>query len=105
MGSGYNLDVKGDVGYFEEITLGVNEESNWWFQWEFDARHWQRMSFVPTDRGTVTIVSEWIEHDVSQDRWGTHENVTLWVRLRNDSGEVVSVTPTVFVAPTRYRRP
>ena len=49
-------------------------------------------------------VSEWIEHDVSQDKWGTHEAVTLWVRLRNDSGSVVSVTPTVFVAPTRYRR-
>jgi len=30
--------------------------------------------------------------------------VTLWVRLRNDSGDVISVTPTVFVAPTRYRR-
>ena len=101
---GFRLDVTGDVGYFEEISLAAGEESSWWFQWAFDDRHWQRMSFVPVGRGTVTIVSEWIEHDVSQDKWGTHEAVTLWVRLRNDSGSVVSVTPTVFVAPTRYRR-
>ena len=62
------------------------------------------MSFVPARRGTVTMVAEWVEHDVSQDKWGTHATVTLWVRLRNDSGDVISVTPTVFVAPTRYRR-
>jgi hypothetical protein len=101
---GYNLDVTGDVGYFEDISLGPGEESNWWFQWDFDERHWQRMSFVPARRGTVTTVAEWVEHDVSQDKWGTHETVTLWVRLRNDSGDVISVTPTVLVAPTRYRR-
>ena len=105
MAAGYNLDVTGDVGYFEDIALGADEESSWWFQWDFDVRHWQRMSFVPAGRGTVTIVSEWVEHDVSQDKWGTHETVTLWVRLRNDSGEVISVTPTVLLAPTRYRRP
>jgi hypothetical protein len=102
MAAGYNLDVTGDVGYFEDLTLGVGE-STWWFKWDFDERHWQRMSFVPTGRGTVTIVSEWIEHDVRHDKWGTHETVVLWVRLRNDSGEPITVTPTVFVAPTRYR--
>jgi hypothetical protein len=62
------------------------------------------MSFGPTGRGTVRIVSEWVEHDVTQDKRGTHETETLWVRLRNDSGEVISVTPTVFFTPTRYRR-
>ena len=105
MSTGYNLDTTGDVGYFEDILLGTGEESNWWFTWDFDARHWQRMSFVPRRRGTVTIVSEWVEHDVSQDRYGTHETVTLWVRLRNDSGEPVTVAPIVFLTPTRYRRP
>jgi hypothetical protein len=30
--------------------------------------------------------------------------VVLWVQLRNDSGEPITVRPTVFVAPTRYRR-
>ena len=105
MAAGYNLDVTGDVGYFEDITLSADEESRWWFHWDFDVRHWQRMSFVPTGRGTVTILSEWVEHDVSQDKWGTHETVTLWVRLRNDSDDVITVTPTVFLAPTRYRRP
>jgi hypothetical protein len=68
MAAGYDLDVTGDVGYFEDLTLGVGE-SRWWFKWDFDERHWQRISFVPTRRGTVTIVSEWIEHDVRQDKW------------------------------------
>jgi hypothetical protein len=103
MAAGYDLDVTGDVGYFEDLTLGVGE-SRWWFKWDFDERHWQRISFVPTRRGTVTIVSEWIEHDVRQDKWGTQETVVLWVQLRNDSGEPITVRPTVFVAPTRYRR-
>lgn len=103
MAAGYNLDVTGDVGYFEDITLGAGDESRWGFRWEFDERHWQRMSFMPRD-GVVTIVSEWFEHHVSQDKWGTHETITLWVHLRNDSGDVMTVTPTVFVAPTRYRR-
>jgi hypothetical protein len=57
MATGYNLDQTGDVGYFEDITLGPNEESRWWFHWEFDERHWQRRSFVPVGRGIVTIVS------------------------------------------------
>jgi hypothetical protein len=104
MAAGYNLDQTGDVGYFEAITLSPDEESRWWFRWDFDERHWQRMSFVPVGRGIVTIVSEWVEHDVSQDKWGTHDTIALWVRLRNDSGEVITVRPTVFVAPTRYRR-
>lgn len=104
MAAGYNLDVTGDVGYFEAITLGPGEEARWWFQWQFDERHWQRMSFMPTGDGVVTIVSEWFEHDISQDKWGTHDSYTLWVHLRNDSGDVITVTPTVLVAPTRYRR-
>jgi hypothetical protein len=104
MASGYNLDVQGDVGYFEDITLGANSESVWWFAWEFDARHWQRMSFVPVEDGSVTIVSEWVTLDVSQDKWGERRITTLWARLRNDTGAVVTVTPTVFVAPSRYRR-
>jgi hypothetical protein len=104
MAAGYDLDQTGDVGYFEDITLGPDEEAQWWFSWDFDERHWQRMSFVPVGRGIVTIASEWVERDVSQDKWGTHDTVVLWVRLRNDSGEVITVRPTVFVAPTRYRR-
>lgn len=105
MATGYNLDVNGDIGYFEEITLGPGEEGRWWFQWAFDERHWQRMSFMPTRDGVITVVSEWFEHDVTQDKWGSHDTYTLWAHLRNDSGEVITVTPTVFVAPTRYRRP
>jgi hypothetical protein len=54
--------------------------------------------------GRVTIVSEWIEHDVSQDKWGQHETTTLWVRLRNDYPEVVTIAPIVLVAPTRFRQ-
>jgi hypothetical protein len=61
------------------------------------------MSFVPVGPGVVTIVSEWFEREVRQDRLGTHETVILWTRLRNDSGEVVTLTPTVVVAPSRYR--
>jgi hypothetical protein len=105
MAAGYNLDVTGDVGYFEDITLAAGEEARWWFQWAFDERHWQRMSFMPARDGIVTIVREWFEHDITQDKWGEHETVTLWVQLRNDTGETIRVTPTVFVAPTRYRRP
>ena len=60
MAAGYNLDQTGDVGYFEDITLGPDGESRWWFRWDFDDRHWQRMSFVPMGRGVVTIVSEWV---------------------------------------------
>jgi hypothetical protein len=104
MAAGYNLDVRGDVGFFEDITLGPNAESVWWFAWGFDARHWQRMSFTPVDEGTITIVSEWVTHDVSHDKWGEHEITTLWVRLRNDTDAVVTVAPTVLVAPSRYRR-
>jgi hypothetical protein len=58
MAAGYTLDQTGDVGYFEDITLGPHEEAQWWFPWDFDARHWQRMSFVPVGRGLVTIVAE-----------------------------------------------
>lgn len=29
MVAGYNLDQTGDVGYFEDITLGPDEESRW----------------------------------------------------------------------------
>lgn len=104
MAAGYNLDVQGDVGYFDDITLGSNAESVWWFAWDFDGRHWQRMSFVPRDAGTVTIVSEWVTHDVSQDKWGQHETTTLWARLRNETVGVLTVTPTVFLAPSRFRR-
>jgi hypothetical protein len=32
MAAGYNIDVTGDVGYFEDIALGADEESSWWFQ-------------------------------------------------------------------------
>jgi hypothetical protein len=104
MAAGYRLDVTSDVGYFEDITLEPGDEATWGFRWEFDERHWQRMSFLPVRDGIVTIVAEWFERDVTQDKWGTHEVVTLWVQLRNDTGEVIAVRPTVLVAPTRYRR-
>ena len=100
--AGYNLDVTGDVGYFEDITLAPSSETVWWFTWDFDDRHWQRMSFVPRGEGRVTILSEWVTHEISQDKWGEHEKTTLWVRLRNDYDEAVTVAPTVFVAPTKY---
>jgi hypothetical protein len=61
------------------------------------------MSFVPVGRGVVTIVSEWFERDVQQDRTGTHATVILWTRLRNDSDDVITVIPTVVVTPSRYR--
>ena len=104
MAAGYNLDTTGDVGYFEDITLGAGKEARWWFAWDFDERHWQRMSFMPVGDGIVTIVSESFEHDVTQDKWGRHDTYTLKVRLRNDTGADVTVTPIVFVAPTTYRR-
>jgi hypothetical protein len=47
------------------------------FRPDFDERHWQRMSFVPMSRGVVTIVSERVERDVSQDKWGTHVTIVL----------------------------
>ena len=103
MAAGYNLDVRGDVGYFDDLTLGPGEESVWWFAWDFDARHWHRMSFTPIDDGTVTIVREWVTLDVSLDKWGERRVTTLWAHLRNESGEVLTVTPTVFLAPSRYR--
>lgn len=62
------------------------------------------MSFVPVGRGVVTVVAEWFERDVRQDKWGTHETVILWTRLRNESGDVITVLPSVLVAPSRYRR-
>jgi hypothetical protein len=62
------------------------------------------MSFAPVDGGMITIVSEWITHDVSHDKWGEHEVTTLWVHLRNETAAVVTVAPMVLVAPTRYRR-
>jgi hypothetical protein len=101
--AGWNLDAQTDVGYFDHITLGPNEEAVWWFAWAFDSRHWQRTSFAPVGEGRVTIVSEWIEHDISQDKWGQHEITTLWVRLRNDYPAVVTIAPVALVAPTRFR--
>ena len=105
MAAGYNLDTTGDLGLGDDFTIGAGQEIGLACRWDFDARHWQRMSFVPASEGTVTIVREWVERDVRQDKWGTHVTVTLWTRLRNEGGDVVTVTPTVFVAPTRYRRP
>lgn len=102
MAAGFNLDVTGDVGYFEDLTLKPHAERNFWFRWDFDDRHWQRMSFVPVGEGRVTIVSEWVTHEVSLDKWGEHRQTTLWVRLRNDYGQVLTVTPIVFVAPSTY---
>ena len=52
----------------------------------------------------MTIVAAWVEHEVSHEKWGTHDTIVPWVLLRNDSGAVSTVRPTVFVAPTRYRR-
>jgi hypothetical protein len=69
--AGWNLDAQTDVGYVDHITLGPNEEAVWWFAWAFDSRHWQRMSFAPVGEGRVTIVSKWIEHDISQDKRGS----------------------------------
>jgi hypothetical protein len=46
---------------------------------------------------------EWIEHDISQDKWGQHEITTLWAGLRNDYPQVVAIAPTARVAPTRFR--
>ncbi len=102
--AGWSLDQRVDVGYYDEITLGPGEESSWWFTWSFDSRHWQRMSFTPVSEGRITILSEWIEHDVSQDKWGQHQTTVLWVRLRNDYHAVVTVAPTVLVTPSRYRQ-
>ena len=101
--AGWNLDSKVDVAYYDEITIGPREEAVWWFTWDFDSRHWQRMSFVPISEGRVTIVAEWAEHDVRQDKWGQHSTTTLWVHLRNDYDAVVTVAPSVLVAPTRFR--
>lgn len=103
--AGFNKDVTGDVGYFDELTLDPGSETVWWFTWDFDDRHWQRLSFVPVGEGRVTIVDEWVTHEVSQDKWGQHEKTTLWARLRNDYPDVVTVKATVFVAPTRYQAP
>jgi hypothetical protein len=101
--AGFNLDQNCDVGYCDALTIGGGAEIDLACRWDFDERHWQRMSFVPVGRGVVTIVSEWFERDVRQDRLGTHETVILWTRLRNDSGEVITVIPTVVVTPSRYR--
>ena len=104
MAAGFNLDQSCDVGYCDDLTIAAGAEIDLACRWDFDARHWQRMSFVPVGRGTVTIVAEWFERDVRQDRRGTHQSVILWTRLRNDTGEVLTVTPTVLVAPSRHRR-
>ena len=69
----------------------------------FQFLHWRRMSLAPVGEGRVTIISEWIEHDISQDKWGQRQTVSLWVRLRNDYAAVLTVTPTALVAPTRFR--
>jgi hypothetical protein len=100
----YNLDQNSDVGYFDHFTIGPNREAVWWFQWGFDDRHWQRLSFAPVDGGVITIVSEWVTHDVSHDKWGEHHVTSLWARLRNETAGVVTVAPMVLVVPTRYRR-
>lgn len=102
--AGFNLDQTGDVGYCDDITIGPNSEIDLACRWDFDERHWQRMSFVPASRGVVTVVREWFEREVRQDRWGVHVTVILWTRLRNESGEVITVTPSVFVSPSRHRR-
>ena len=102
--SGWNLDQRVDVGYYDEITLGPGEESVWWFTWGFDSRHWQRMSFTPVSEGRITILSEWISRMSPRTKWGQHQTTVLWVRLRNDYQAVVTVAPTVLVAPTRYRQ-
>ena len=104
MAAGYNLNQTGDVGYGDELTIGAGREIDLACEWDFDERHWQRMSLVPVNRGSVTVVREWFEREVHQDKWGVHETVILWTRLRNDSGEVVTVTPTVLLSPSRHRR-
>lgn len=104
MAAGFTLAQRCDVGYGDDFTIAAGAQIDLSCRWDFDERHWQRMSFVPVGRGTVTIVAEWFERDVRQDRWGTHVTVVLWTRLRNDTGGVVTVCPSVLVAPTRYRR-
>jgi hypothetical protein len=100
--AGFNLDQNCDVGYCEEITISSGAEIQLACRWDFDERHWQRMSFMPVGRGVVTIVGEWFEREVRQDRRGTHETVILWTRLRNPSSQVITVIPTVVVTPSRY---
>ena len=82
--AGWNLDASTDVGYFDEITLGPNEEAVWWFSWGFDSRHWQRMSFAPVGEGRVTIVSEWIRcgpHGRTNGAGGSHALPRLTARV------------------------
>ena len=100
----YYLDQTGDVGHCDEITIGPGQEFELDCWWDFDEHHWQRMAFVPVDEGQVTIVRESFRREVRQDRYGTHVTVYLTTVLRNDWPQVVTVVPTVFVAPSRHRR-
>lgn len=108
--AGYNLDQTGDVGYCDDITVGPGDEIDLWCRWDFDERHWQRMSFAPVTRGEVTILRESFEFELWNERVPgdavvfTQSALTLKTRLRNDSGHVLTVRPTVFVSPSRYRR-
>lgn len=104
MSSGYNLDTTADVGYFDDLLLAPGSDSVWWFTWDFDAGHFQRLSFTPTTPGRVTIVSEWTTFDVHQTRRETRYTTTLWARLQNPGNDPVTVRPAVLLAPTRYRR-
>ena len=103
MSSGFNLDARVDVGYFDDIVLAPGTDTTWWFTWDFDARHWQRMAFAPISAGRVTIVSEWITHTVESSRHQTRHVTTLWARLHNPGDTPLTVTPSVLLAPSRYR--
>ncbi len=104
MASGYNLDTTADVGYFDDLVLAPGSESVWWFTWDFDSRHFQRLAFTAVSPGRVTIVSEWTTHEIHNTRRETRAVTTLWARLRNDGDLPVTVRPSVLLAPTRYRR-
>lgn len=104
MSSGFNLDATADVGYFDDIVLAANTVSVWWFTWDFDTRHFQRLAFTPVSPGRVTILSEWVTHDVHTTRRETRDVTTLWARLENPGDAPVTVRPSVLLAPTRYRQ-
>lgn len=104
MSSGFTLDTTADVGYFDDLLLAAHTDTVWWFTWDFDARHYQRLAFTPVSPGQVTIVSEWTTYEVHNTRRETRDVTTLWARLHNPGDAPVTVRPSVVLAPTRYRR-
>lgn len=101
---GWYVDTQIDWTEFGDIVVGGNQQVTYWFSWIFDERHWQRMSLTPIGQGRITILQEWVTHEFSQDKFGSHDVVKLWVLFRNDYDEAVTVRPSALVAPSRYPR-